>query len=63
MSCCVISAACNSKHVFNIITGDETRIYAYEPEAKQKSTVWLVQDESHPAKAVRNTSKQMVASA
>ena len=28
-----------SKHVYDIVTGDEWWIYAYEPESKQQSTV------------------------
>ena len=52
-----------SKDVYKIVTGDETWIYAYEPETKQQSTVWVFQDESNPTKVVRarSTSKQMVA--
>lgn len=30
-----------SKHVYDIMTGDESWIYAYEPESKQQSTVCL----------------------
>ena len=52
-----------SKHVYDIVTGDESWIYAYEPESKQQSTVWVFQDEPKPTKVVRtrSTSKQMVA--
>lgn len=52
-----------SKVVYNICTGDESWIYAYEPETKQQSTVWVFQDEQNPTKVVRgrSTSKQMVA--
>jgi len=52
-----------SNAVYNICTGDESWIYAYEPETKQQSTVWAFQDESNPTKVVRarSTSKQMVA--
>ena len=52
-----------SNAVYNIYTGDESWIYAYEPETKQQSTVWVFQDESNPTKVVRarSTSKQMVA--
>jgi hypothetical protein len=51
-----------SKAVYNIYTGDELWIYAYEPETKQQSTVWVYQDEPNPTKVVRgrSTSKQMV---
>ncbi|XP_033254026.1 histone-lysine N-methyltransferase SETMAR-like [Drosophila miranda] len=52
-----------SKDVYKIVTGDESWIYAYEPETKQQSTVWVFQDEQNPTKVVRarSTSKQMVA--
>lgn len=52
-----------SKDVYKIVTGDESWIYAYEPETKKQSTVWVFQDESNPTKVVRarSTSKQMVA--
>ena len=45
-----------SKHVYDIVTGDKSWIYAYEPESKQHSTVWVFQDEPNP----RSTSKQMI---
>lgn len=53
----------SSKQVFDIVTGDESWIYSYEPETKQQSTVWVFQDEANPTKVVRarSTSKQMVA--
>ena len=52
-----------SKHVYDIVTGDESWIYVYEAESKQQSTVWVFQDEPNPTKVarVRSTSKQMVA--
>ncbi|GFS79745.1 uncharacterized protein NPIL_406641 [Nephila pilipes] len=52
-----------SKAVYNIYTGDESWIYAYEPETKQQSTEWVFQDEAKPTKVVRgrSTSKQMIA--
>lgn len=52
-----------SKAVYNIYTGDESWIYAYEPETKQQSTVWVFQDEPNPTKVIRarSTSKQMIA--
>lgn len=52
-----------SKDVYKIVTGDESWIYAYEPESKQQSTVWVFQGEPNPTKVVRarSTSKQMVA--
>lgn len=52
-----------SNEVNKIVTGDESWIYAYEPETKQQSTVWIFQDEPNPTKVVRtrSTKKQMVA--
>lgn len=52
-----------SKAIYNIVTGDESWIYAYEPETKQQSTVWVFQNEPNPTKVVRGRSvlKQMVA--
>ncbi|GBP81406.1 hypothetical protein EVAR_59408_1 [Eumeta japonica] len=42
---------------------EEFWIYAYDPETKQQSTVWVFQDEPNPTKVIRveNTLKQMVA--
>jgi [histone H3]-lysine36 N-dimethyltransferase SETMAR len=52
-----------SKRVNEIVTGDETWIYSYDPETKQQSTVWVFEEEPPPTKVVRDrsTSKQMVA--
>ncbi|XP_011063832.1 PREDICTED: uncharacterized protein LOC105151689 [Acromyrmex echinatior] len=52
-----------SNLVYNIVTGDETWIYSYEPESKQQSTDWVFQNESKPTKVVRSRSaaKQMIA--
>ena len=52
-----------SKNVYDIVTGDESWIYAYEPESKQQSTLWVFQDEPNPTKVdrTRSTSKQMIA--
>ena len=36
-----------SKCVYDIVTGDESWIYAYEPESKQQSTVRVFQDKSN----------------
>jgi histone-lysine N-methyltransferase SETMAR len=54
---------CRSKSVAEIITGDESWIYSYDPETKQQSTVWVFEDEPSPTKVVRSksASKQMVA--
>ena len=52
-----------SNLVYNIVTGDETWIYSYEPESKQQSTVWVFQNELKPTKVVRSRSaaKQIIA--
>ena len=52
-----------SKQVYDIVTGDESWIYAYEPERIQQSTVWMFQDEPNPTKdaCARRTFKQMIA--
>lgn len=42
------------------MTDDESWIYAYEPETKHTSTVWVFQDEPNPTKVVRKHSKKMV---
>ena len=46
-----------SKHIYNIFTGDESWIYAYEPENKQQSIVRVFQDEPNPTKVTRARSK------
>ena len=52
-----------SKHVCDIVTGDDMWICAYEPVSKQQSNVWVFQDEPNPTKVARarSTSKQMIA--
>lgn len=49
--------------VNNIVSGDESWIYSYEPESKAQSTVWTFQNELKPTKIIRSrsTSKKMVA--
>lgn len=42
-----------SKHVFEIVTGDESWIYSYEPEHKQQSSVWVFQNEHNLTKVNR----------
>ena len=42
-----------SKHVYDIVTVDESWIYAYELESKQQSNVWVFQDEPNPTKVAR----------
>ena len=53
-----------SNNVYKIVTGDESGIYAYEPETEGQPTVWVFEDEPNPTKLVRgrSTSKQMVVS-
>ncbi|UYV84850.1 hypothetical protein LAZ67_X003712 [Cordylochernes scorpioides] len=53
-----------SKAVFNIITGDETCIYNFDPETKLQSTLWC-SSKSPPPKKIRraqSVGKQMVRS-
>ena len=51
-----------SKHVYDIVAGDESWIYVYEPESKPQLTVCVFQDEPNPTKLARahSTSKQMI---
>ncbi|KFM67208.1 hypothetical protein X975_18230, partial [Stegodyphus mimosarum] len=51
-----------SKAVSNINTGKESRIYVYEHKIKQRSTLWVFQDEPNLTKVVcgRSTLEQMV---
>lgn len=52
-----------SKNVYDIVTGDESWIYEYEPERKCQSTVWVFQFENAPTKILqtRSVGKKMVA--
>ena len=52
-----------SPRVWDIITGDGTWVYQYDPETKQQSAVWVFPDENPPVKFKRNrsASKQMIA--
>ena len=47
--------------VWDIVTGDETKIYQSDPETKKQSAVWVFPDENPPVKFKRNrsASKQM----
>ena len=51
------------KLVYDIVTGDESCIYAYETKSKQQLPVWLFQDEPNPTKVAcaRSFCKQMIA--
>ena len=53
-----------SRRVWDIVTGDETWLYCFDPETKQQSSVWVFPDEDPPVKfkRSRSSSKQMVAS-
>ena len=50
-----------SPRVWDIITGNETWVYQYDPETKQQSAVWVFPDKNPPVKRNRSTSKQMIA--
>ena len=41
------------RDVYKIVTGDESLIYAYEPDTKPQSTVWVFVNERNPTKVVR----------
>jgi len=53
-----------SNAVYNIVSGDESWIYSYEPDSKTQSTVWSFVNEPKPTKVTRSrsVSKKMVAS-
>ncbi|XP_050678571.1 uncharacterized protein LOC126974898 isoform X2 [Leptidea sinapis] len=52
-----------SNAVYNIVSGDESWIYSYEPERKHQSAVCVFEDEVKPTKVVRSrsVSKKIVA--
>lgn len=52
-----------SKSVFNIVTGDETWVYTFDPKSKQQSTVWCFAGQAQPTKVrqQRSVGKVMVA--
>lgn len=56
-------ASGSSKQDYDIVTGDESKIYFNEPVDKQQSTIEGSKDESDPPNAARarSISKQMVA--
>ena len=43
-----------SPRVWDIVTGDATWVYQYDPETKQQSGVWVFPDENPPVKLNRN---------
>ena len=47
----------SSRRVYDIITGDESWIYQYDPETKRQLTVWVFQNESTPTKVKRSRSE------
>ena len=44
-----------SKLTWEVLTGDETCIYRYDPGTKMQSAVWLIPDESSPPKVKKIT--------
>ena len=52
-----------SPRVWDIVTGDDTWLYQYDPETKQQSAMWVFPDENPPVKFKRNRRafKQMIA--
>lgn len=54
----------SSKRIFDIVTGDESWIYQFDPELKTQSAVWVFPNENPPTKIKRSRSvgKKMVAS-
>ncbi len=52
-----------SKRVWDIVTGDETWIYQYDPETKRQSSVWVFPGDTAPQKVkrARSVGKQMIA--
>ena len=52
-----------SHSVWDIVTGDTTWVYQYDPETKQQSAEWVFPDENPSVKLNRNksASKQMIA--
>ncbi|CAF0752516.1 unnamed protein product [Didymodactylos carnosus] len=51
------------RHVFDLITGDESWLYHYAPITKEQSTVWISQTNPRPTKVHRykSSGKRMVA--
>lgn len=45
-----------SRRVYDIVTGDESWVYQYDPETKRQSTVWVFQNEPTPTKVKRSRS-------
>lgn len=53
----------SSNAVYSLVSGDESWIFAYEPETKSQSRVWVYDGELKPTKVIRSrsTAKKMVA--
>lgn len=62
-SACFSYSAMENRNVGNILTGDETWVYAYEPLRKQQDAQWVRKGDPRPTKIQkqRSTKKQMVA--
>ncbi|CAF2265348.1 unnamed protein product [Rotaria magnacalcarata] len=52
-----------SRRIFDVITGNESWFYHYDPELKEQSKVWMSTTDPRPTKVYRNKSagKRMVA--
>ena len=47
---------CRSKCMYDIITGDESWFYYYDPETKRQNQVWVAKNDSSPTKVRRQRS-------
>jgi [histone H3]-lysine36 N-dimethyltransferase SETMAR len=56
-------ASGTSKQLYDVVTGDETWIYQFDPQTKRQSSVWVFENEEPPTKVKRPRSvgKRMVA--
>lgn len=45
-----------SKRVYDVITGDESWFYYYDPEMKRQNQVWIGRNDPHPTKVRRQRS-------
>jgi histone-lysine N-methyltransferase SETMAR len=46
----------HSKRVWDIVTGDETWLYFFEPKTKQKSATWIGENDARPTKVKQSKS-------
>lgn len=51
---------CANKRIFELLTGDETWIYYFEPQRKIKNKVWIDQNRNRPIIAKRSQSAKKV---